>query len=75
MIDINSTIDLLKIKLYNEWLYSAHIYAEGESQYHKELTATVIKSYINPLNLPTNAKILDLGCGPGYFLDEMKSKG
>jgi SAM-dependent methyltransferase len=75
MIDINSTIDLLKIKLYNEWLYSAHIYAEGESQYHKELTSTVIKSYIDPLNLPTNAKILDLGCGPGYFLDEMKLKG
>jgi SAM-dependent methyltransferase len=75
MIDINSTLDLLKIKLYNEWLYTAHVYSEGESQYHKDLTATVIKSYVDPLNIPLNAKILDLGCGPGYFLDVMKEKG
>jgi SAM-dependent methyltransferase len=75
MIDINSTLDLLKIKLYNEWLYTAHVYSEGESQYHKDLTATVIKSYVDPLNLPLDAKILDLGCGAGYFLDVMKEKG
>lgn len=75
MIDINATIDLLKIKLYNEWLYTAHIYPEGESQYHKDLTAQVVKTYIDPLNIATDAKILDLGCGPGYFLDEMKTRG
>lgn len=75
MIDINSTLDLLKIKLYNEWLYTAHVYSEGESQYHKDLTTTVIQSYVDPLNLPLNAKILDLGCGAGYFLDVMKEKG
>lgn len=75
MIDINSTIDLLKIKFYNEWLYTAHIYPEGESAYHKELTTKVTKTYIDPLNLVKDAKILDLGCGPGYFLDEMKAKG
>jgi SAM-dependent methyltransferase len=27
------------------------------------------------LNLHKDAKILDLGCGPGYFLDFMKEKG
>ena len=75
MIDINATIDLLKIKLYNEWLYTAHIYPEGESQYHKDLTAQVVKTYIEPLNIATDAKIIDLGCGPGYFLDEMKTRG
>jgi SAM-dependent methyltransferase len=26
------------------------------------------------LNLPKDAHILDLGCGPGYFLDEMKER-
>lgn len=75
MIDINTTLDLVKLKFYNEWLYTAHIYDEGDSQFHKELTTQVVATYIDPLNLPKNAKILDLGCGPGYFLDEMKKRG
>lgn len=74
MIDINSTLDLVKLKFYNEWLYTAHIYDEGDSQFHKELTTQVVTTYIDPLNLPKDAKILDLGCGPGYFLDEMKKR-
>jgi SAM-dependent methyltransferase len=74
MIDINSTLDLIKLKFYNEWLYTAHIYDEGDSQFHKELTTQVVKTYIDPLNLPKDFKILDLGCGPGYFLDEMKAR-
>lgn len=74
MIDINSTLDLIKLKFYNEWLYTAHVYDEGDSQFHKELTTQVVKTYIDPLNLPKDSKILDLGCGPGYFLDEMKSR-
>jgi SAM-dependent methyltransferase len=74
MIDINNTIDLIKLKFYNEWLYTAHIYSEGESKFHKQLTKEVIKTYIDPLDLPKDAKILDLGCGPGYFLDEMKER-
>ena len=75
LIDINQTLDLVKLKFYNEYLYTAHIYDEGDSQMHKNLTTEVVKSYVDPLNLPKNAKILDLGCGPGYFLDEMKARG
>lgn len=74
MIDINTTLDLVKLKFYNEWLYTAHIYDEGESPYHKQLTAQVVENYVDPLNLPKDASILDLGCGPGYFLDEMKKR-
>ena len=74
LIDINTTLDLIKLKFYNEWLYTAHIYDEGDSQFHKDLTAQVVKQYIDPLNIPKTAKILDLGCGPGYFLDEMKTR-
>ena len=72
--DINKTLDLIKLKFYNEWLYTAHIYDEGDSQFHKSLTAQVVKEYIDPLNVPKDAKILDMGCGPGYFLDEMKDR-
>jgi len=75
LIDINSTLDLIKLKFYNEWLYTAHIYDEGDSDFHKQLTTQVVTTYIDPLNLPKNTKILDLGCGPGYFLDEMKDRG
>jgi SAM-dependent methyltransferase len=75
LIDINNTLDLVKLKFYNEWLYTAHIYDEGDSPFHKQLTAEVVTSYIDPLNLSKNSKILDLGCGPGYFLDEMKQRG
>ena len=74
MIDINNTLDLIKLKFYNEWLYTAHIYDEGNSQMHESLTKEIVKKYIDPLNLPKNYKILDLGCGPGYFLDEMKQR-
>ena len=35
----------------------------------------MVKQYIDPLELPKDAKIIDMGCGPGYFLDEMKSRG
>lgn len=74
LIDINQTLDLIKLKFYNEWLYTAHIYDEGDSQFHKDLTTQVVKTYIDPLELPKDAHILDLGCGPGYFLDEMKER-
>ena len=75
MIDINNTLDLVKLKFYNEWLYTAHIYEEGNSPMHESLTKEVVAKYIDPLNLPKDAKILDMGCGPGYFLNEMKERG
>jgi len=75
LIDIGITLDLPKLKLYNEWLYTAHIYDEGDSDFHKQLTTRCVQQYIDPLNLAKDSKILDIGCGPGYFLDEMKTRG
>jgi SAM-dependent methyltransferase len=75
MIDAQQTLDLVKLRFYVDYLYQTHIYDEGESGFHKDLTAQVVKGYIDPLNLPKDAHILDLGCGPGYFLDEMKDRG
>ena len=75
LIDINQTLDLIKLKFYNEWLYTAHIHDEGNSQMHDVLTKQVVETYIDPMELPKDAHILDLGCGPGYFLDAMKERG
>lgn len=75
MLDVNNTIDLVKLKLYNEWLYTSHIHSEQDTEYHKALTENAVKNYIDPLNLPKDAYILDVACGPGYFLDIMKERG
>ena len=73
--DINKTLDLVKLKFYNEYLYTNHIYDEGESGFHKEITTQVVNEYIDKLNLKKDSVILDLGCGPGYFLDNMVQHG
>jgi SAM-dependent methyltransferase len=75
LIDINQTIDIVKLRFYNDWLYNNHIHGEGDSQFHKVLTTQVVETYVDPLNLAKDAHILDLGCGPGYFLDEMTTRG
>lgn len=75
MIDAQQTVDTVKLRFYVDWLYNNHIYDEGESGYHKSITTQVTEKYFDPLNLPKDAHILDLGCGPGYFLDEIKQRG
>ena len=74
MLDINNTLDLIKFKFYNEWLYTSHLYDEGESEFHKQITQEMVEKYVDPLNLKKDSNILDIGCGCGYFLDEMKER-
>lgn len=73
--DASKTVDLLKLRFYLDWMYNNHIYDEGESGFHKEITTKMVKDYVDPINLAKDAVILDMGCGPGYFLDEMKDRG
>ena len=75
MIDINKTLDLIKLKFFNEWLYTAHMVEKEQPQFHQELTNKMVENYVDPLNLPKDAVILDMGCGSGYFLDAMKDRG
>ena len=75
MIDAQKTVDVVKLRFYLDWMYNTHIYDELESNFHKQLTTEVVSKYFDPLNLPKDAHILDLGCGPGYFLDEVKQRG
>lgn len=64
----------LKLKFYYDHVLST-VYDEGESPIHKNVTADIITRFIDPLAIAKDSKILDLGCGPGYFLDEMRSRG
>jgi SAM-dependent methyltransferase len=64
----------LKLKFYYEHVLG-QVYSEGDSPFHKTVTQDVVARFIDPLNLAKNSAILDLGCGPGYFLDIMKEKG
>lgn len=73
MQNVNKLIDLLKIKMYQEYLYDNHLYHEGDSDMHLQLTKYVVDNFIKPLNISLDARIIDMGCGPGYFLDAMKT--
>jgi len=64
----------LKIKFYYDHILG-QVYDEGHSDFHQVITNDVIEKFIVPMKLPTEARILDLGCGPGYFLDRMRELG
>lgn len=74
MLDINRTLDLVKLKFFNEWLYTSHLYDEGETELHKKLNEEMVSAYFDTLGLPLDANILDVYCGTGYFLDAMKER-
>ena len=63
--------DSVKFKLYYDFILT-QVYAEPESDYNKITTQEIYDLMIKPLKLKKSAKILDVGCGPGYFLDIMK---
>lgn len=65
--------DSVKFKLYYDFILT-QVYAEPESDYHKITTQEIYDLMIKPLKLKKSAKILDVGCGPGYFLDIMKKE-
>ena len=67
-------IDIKKMKAYYDHVLD-QVYAETESPFHKQLTAEVYEKIIQPLNIDKNAQILDVGCGPGYFLEHCKQNG
>ena len=74
MIDINKTLDLVKLKFFNEWIYTV-MSSDPSPEFSKAIIEKAIEMHIDPLKIPKGAAILDIGCGQGYFLDKMKENG
>lgn len=64
----------LKLKFYYDFVLG-QVYDEGPSEFHQSITRDVVEKFIEPLALSKTAAIMDLGCGPGYFLDQMRERG
>lgn len=69
---------VMNIQLYLKFYYDhvlTQVYSEGDSPFHRHVTGDVVTRFIDPLSIEKDAVILDLGCGPGYFLEEMQKRG
>jgi len=66
--------DATKLKLYYDWCLNT-MRDEGELSETQAIMAQVVDQFIKPLKLKKTAKILDIGSGVGYFIDEMKAMG
>ena len=52
------------------------VYHEPETPaFHNRIIDSVIAEVIDPLDLPKDSRILDMGCGSGYFLEQMRERG
>lgn len=67
-------IDLVKLRFYYEHVLT-QVYSEGPSPYHETITKDVVRRFVDPMQLSVESKIIDLGCGHGYFLDAMRERG
>jgi ubiquinone/menaquinone biosynthesis C-methylase UbiE len=61
----------LKFKMYYEYL-NAKVQPKPLSDFHEITSTETYDLLIKPLKLKKTAKILEIGSGPGYFLDILK---
>ena len=66
-------MDYKKFQQYEQRALST-VYEEGDT-FHNDIIPVLTKKYLSALNVPTDAKILDIGCGPGQFLQTARDLG
>ena len=65
---------LAKFKEFERRAYQS-VYAEPAEGFHNKLIPELIIQYFPEFNLQPNSRVLDIGCGPGIFLQEAKKLG
>ena len=51
------------------------VYEEGQDSFHNDLIPVLAEKYLAQLQIGTDAKILDIGCGSGQFLHTARRLG
>ena len=59
---------------YERRAYST-VYAEGESTYHDDIIIEFAKRFLPEMAIDKKALVLDIGCGPGTFLQAARDIG
>jgi len=67
-------MDYKKFQEYEQRALST-VYEEGRDSFHNEIIPVLAKKYLAQLQIDINAKILDIGCGPGQFLHTAQQLG
>ena len=64
-------MEMDKLNMFEKKAYET-VYAEPEETFHRKLIPKCIADFLPQFNLNLDDFILDIGCGPGVFLQEMK---
>jgi SAM-dependent methyltransferase len=63
---------------FQKYLQLVHntVYHEPDTPaFHNRIIDSILVEVIDPLDLPKDSRILDMGCGSGYFLEQMRDRG
>lgn len=67
-------MDYKKFQEYEQRALST-VYEEGRDSFHNELIPILAQKYLEKLAIDKSARILDIGCGPGQFMQSAVSLG
>jgi SAM-dependent methyltransferase len=67
----------MKVSKFNEYEKRAYstVYTEGDETFHDSIIKEFAEKFLPELKIPKKAVILDIGCGPGIFMDAAKNLG
>jgi SAM-dependent methyltransferase len=64
-----------RLETYLSWIHNTVYHEPDTPNFHNQIIDRVINEIILPLGLPRESRILDMGCGSGYFMVKMNELG